>query len=376
MTRIFLIGIFVIAAFGAMPAHAVNKQELKKLQSQLKQEQEQKSVLQKQAQSIESEIKNTRGKLVKTAASIQDNEKELKALNTKIAELEVQKKILDEKLLMDRQSMARLTLAFERLRRVPPEALIARPGAPLQVAQSALLMQQIMPTLYHQAEELKNNIASLQEITDDLGEQKEKAMKATEKLKTEHQELSVLVDKREQLYASTAEDLRERQDNVRRISAEASNLQDLVRRLNDEPKPHKQASVHIKPPKTGQARLPVTGVVSVGYGDPDNFGAASRGITIEGSDEGLVVAPMGGVVRFAGTFKNYGQLVIIEHEKGYHSLIAGLKKIDTVVGQSVAAGEPIGLLNRASNGNKPTLYYELRLNGQPVNPANKFTDIG
>jgi murein hydrolase activator len=370
MFRAFLLGIILLAT----PAYAAD--DLKALKKQLKEENAKQEVLQQQAREIESEIKDTRGKLLKTGASIQENEKDLKRLNSQIAELQVRKKVIDEKLLRDRQSMARLTLALERLRRVPPEALIARPGAPLEAAQSALLMREIMPTLYHQAEELKKNLAELQVITDDLNAKKEKALGTSKKLKAEHDELAVLVDKREHLYTATAEDLQERKANVKRISSEASNLQDLVRRLNDEDRPRKQAGVGVKPPKAGQARLPVTGIITVGYGDPDNFGADSRGLTIEGQDDGLVVAPMGGVVRFAGTFKNYGQLVIIEHDKGYHSLIAGLKKIDTVVGQSVAAGEPIGLLNRASNGSKPTLYYELRLNGQPVNPANKFTDSG
>jgi murein hydrolase activator len=85
---------------------------------------------------------------------------------------------------------------------------------------------------------------------------------------------------------------------------------------------------------------------------------------------------MGGVVRYAGYFKNYGQIIIVEHQKDYHSLIAGLARIDTVVGQSVAAGEPVGVLAKSSSdGGKPTLYYELRLNGEPVNPARKFAGL-
>src|SRR5262249_39069692 len=132
--------------------------------------------------------------------------------------------------------------------------------------------------------------------------------------------------------------------------------------------------VHVAP---GQPRLPVSGIIRTRYDEPDSFGAPSKGITIESRTGALVVAPMGGVVRFAGHFRNYGTIVIIEHQKGYHSLIAGLEKIDTVVGQSVSAGEALGRLHAASSpGEKPALYYELRLNGRPVNPAEKFADLG
>jgi septal ring factor EnvC (AmiA/AmiB activator) len=68
-------------------------------------------------------------------------------------------------------------------------------------------------------------------------------------------------------------------------------------------------------------------------------------------------------------------MVIIEHGKNYHSLVAGLSKIDTVIGQSVMAGEPIGSLGSARSG-RPALYYELRQNGKPINPSRVFADLG
>jgi septal ring factor EnvC (AmiA/AmiB activator) len=68
-------------------------------------------------------------------------------------------------------------------------------------------------------------------------------------------------------------------------------------------------------------------------------------------------------------------MVIIEHKGGYHSLVAGLEKIDTVVGQSVMAGEPLGLLHYPKAQEKPVLYYELRYNGKAVNPARKISGL-
>jgi septal ring factor EnvC (AmiA/AmiB activator) len=129
-------------------------------------------------------------------------------------------------------------------------------------------------------------------------------------------------------------------------------------------------------PSAGAARMPISGVVKVRYNDLDKYGAKSEGIRIEGRHSGLVIAPMAGIVRFAGPFKNYDNMVIIEHENGYHSLVAGLEKVDTLVGQKISAGEPIGKLQSTTNSGKPTLYYELRYKGSAVDPAKKLTDLG
>ena len=112
--------------------------------------------------------------------------------------------------------------------------------------------------------------------------------------------------------------------------------------------------------------MPVSGIIRINYGQQDEIGAPSEGLHIEGRQGGLVVSPMGGIVRYTGPFRRYGQLIIVEHKKGYHSLVAGLARIDTVVGQSLAAGEPIGILGDAN------LYYELRYKGRPVNPSHFF----
>jgi septal ring factor EnvC (AmiA/AmiB activator) len=72
-------------------------------------------------------------------------------------------------------------------------------------------------------------------------------------------------------------------------------------------------------------------------------------------------------VAYAGKFRGYGLLLIIEHSEGYHSLLAGMSRIDVEQGQQVIAGEPVGVIDEG-NG-EPVLYLELRRNGQPINPV-------
>ena len=96
-------------------------------------------------------------------------------------------------------------------------------------------------------------------------------------------------------------------------------------------------------------------------------GARTEGITIETRRAAHVVAVRRGTVVFAGPFRGYGRLLIIEHDEGYHVLLAGLDRIDAVVGDEVLAGEPVGAMTASSN-RTPELYLELRRSGRPINP--------
>ena len=80
-----------------------------------------------------------------------------------------------------------------------------------------------------------------------------------------------------------------------------------------------------------------------------------------------VVAPLAGTVVFAGPFKGYGKLLIIKHGRGYHTLLAGLARIEARVGDKLLSGEPIGAMaTQAGIANQ--LYLELRHSGRPINP--------
>jgi septal ring factor EnvC (AmiA/AmiB activator) len=96
-------------------------------------------------------------------------------------------------------------------------------------------------------------------------------------------------------------------------------------------------------------------------------GLTRKGISIETGTGAQVVVPRDGTVVFAGAFKGYGQLLIIEHVGGYLSLLAGMARIDSAIGQQVLSGEPAGVMGKPGNG-PPVLYVELRREGQPINP--------
>lgn len=121
----------------------------------------------------------------------------------------------------------------------------------------------------------------------------------------------------------------------------------------------------------GEMPFPARGRVVVRFGQTDETQSLSKGISIETRAGGQVIAPYNGQIVFAGPFRGYGLLLIIEHGEGYHTLLAGMTRIDGTVGQHLTTGEPVGVMGQGEG--KPLLYVELRHNGQPVNPLPWLT---
>jgi len=110
-------------------------------------------------------------------------------------------------------------------------------------------------------------------------------------------------------------------------------------------------------------RLPVLGGVVAGMGELSENGVRSRGLTLTTRPGAQVVAPTGGRVVFAGPFKRYGAIVIIDHGKGWTSLVTGLASVSVSVGDRLVQGSPIG---RTGSGADVRVTVELRRAGQPV----------
>jgi septal ring factor EnvC (AmiA/AmiB activator) len=121
----------------------------------------------------------------------------------------------------------------------------------------------------------------------------------------------------------------------------------------------------------GQLTAPVAGSIVRAWGDPTDAGPAT-GISYNAAPDARVVSPCGGRVVFAAPFRSYGNLLIVDCGGGYHAVLAGLQRLDVAVGRGVAIGEPVGVMpgwDPAAGGKRPTLYVELRRDGQPVNPT-------
>jgi septal ring factor EnvC (AmiA/AmiB activator) len=128
----------------------------------------------------------------------------------------------------------------------------------------------------------------------------------------------------------------------------------------------------------GRMELPVAGRILHRFGDDDGTGGTMYGDIVTTQSGAIVTAPADGNVLYAGPFRSYGQLLILDAGDGYHVVLAGLGRISVSLGQSVLAGEPVGLMGEArvastvamdTDSSQPELYVEFRKDGKPVDPA-------
>lgn len=332
---------------------------------------------------LEKELEASKGRLVSTGKSIQDNEWALQKLEKRIAQLEKEKVETENRLEDKKKSSARLLAALHRLRRTPPEALVMQPEAPLQTAQTAMLLKHYLPRLHAEVRALSDDFNKLSSITADLALQRQDSTAKGKALEKERAQLADLLDKKMKIYERKSDDLERQRQDAQRLSEESRDLQDFLQRMERQDTGDRESGYLARKEdtrrpvaKSGKSQLPLYGVILTRFQEPDGFGSPSMGVRIGGRAGALIVAPMDGEVRFAGPFKNYGKLIIIEHANGYHSLIAGFDRIDTVIGHSVSAGEPLGKLQNGSGSGQPVLYFELRHNGKTIDPARKFSDLG
>ncbi len=378
--------LFILCLGLALPAYADNKKEtLKQIEERVAAEKMKQDEIDQKMRSLQSDMKGLKTDLIRTTGLVQKNEKELGGLEKKMTDLGARKNGIIEQISADREALAELIVALERIRRLPPQALVARPGAPLETAQASVVLGAIMPDLNRRANDFRKKLEELQDVEDSLADNKEKLKSSSEKLKENKSRMENLMAERQDNLKSAKTEFDNQAKQVAALSQKASDLKDLIKKIEtqqkkkrakseDAPATGKMRKNKVDESKLGSslaslgdARMPVPGTIAIKYGQPDDIGASSEGLHINARKGSTVVAPMSGVVRYAGPFKSYGSIVLLEHKNNYHSLIAGLGRIDTVVGQSVDAGEPIGTL-----GSTPSLYYELRYNGQPINPARKF----
>ncbi|MFN8703968.1 MAG: murein hydrolase activator EnvC family protein [Rhodospirillales bacterium] len=370
------------AAFGillaASPAYAQNAAErgeqVRQIERQLEQERSRASTLERRAATEQSELEKLQEAARRAAATAMAREDEASNLELRLAEIDAERGMREAAIANRRGEIAALAGALQRLARQPPEALALDPATPLEAARTATLVGAMVGTLERQAHALKNELAALTAARQAHLQTRTALAQSLADLTKERAQLETALAARARAVARLAD---ERGDTAARIARLGRESAELLGRLEPAPAISPQnarANARSAPvsPADLQAlpayRWPVRGRIVENWGQAQPGGQISRGLTIEPREAASLVAPADGTVAFAGTFRGYGQILILEHGGGYHSILAQLSRIDAAVGQTVTAGEPVGRAGIDDRG-MPVLYLELRRNGQPVDPT-------
>ncbi len=359
-------------SFAEEASSASTKSELSRVNSQIKQAQNEHKKLREKAKNVQKEILDVRKKMVAAASSIQEQEESLDRLEQKLEEFETQQSMMKNRLEVRKVQRMRVLAALQSLAFKPTEALIAQPLAPQDTLRSALLLREAVPQLEYSTEGLRKDLNKIASLTTAIRAQYAQIKTMTQRLNEKRRDMNVLIKKKSQLQTAFASESSRAKSRAENLAKQAGDLKELLARLEADSKKHAAVSQKTDLPTgafmaaKGRIPYPVKGNIVKKYGDPTEAGITSKGITIRTRPNAQVISPYDGTVLFAGPFRGYGQLIIIEHGDGYHTLLAGIGRLDTSVGQSLLAGEPVGIMVAQS---KPTLYIELRKNGQPINPA-------
>ncbi len=408
------------AAWGPARADDTPRAQLDAVQKQIEQSKQQQQTFAQQSAALAAEIERLRAQQVAAAQSAQAHEAALTRLEAQRAKLTLDIKAKGAELQRRRREQQAVLTALLHLARNPPIGLALADGAPIDLLRGGILMGAAVPPLVERAQRLGIEIQTLNDLQDQLREAEAQHRIEADALGKEQTRLAALASQKTALQQRASRGAAASAQQVQHLAAQASDLKDLIARAEAaerarEAREAREAEARRKreaeaaqlaaaaapPPNAragnghgpeqpavaaapalpdptrpagfrpfsqamGRMVLPAAGEMVTGFGSAGASGESSKGITIATRPGAEVVAPFDGRVVFAGAFRGYGQILIIRHGDGYHSLVAGLDRIDSTVGQWLVAGEPIGRMSAGEA--RPRLYLELRHDGQPINP--------
>jgi len=380
------IALALISGAAAEPGLNEGEDRLRTVEDAIAAEEERLKSLNLQAQDLTLEIDRLQLELVDAAAEVQRQETELAQLDREVQALESTRTSKLAALADQRTDLGALLAALQRLSLQPREALILGYQSPQDMVLSAELLNYALPGMQAKAGRLKQELEDIQHLRDDADTRRREIAAATESLRGVREGIKRLVELKAGLRRTTDEERAAAAQRVQELATQAKDLQELLAALpaipvtpEITPEEGSTATAPLivrlqRPPdlkdfprKRDGVVPPVVGRLVANFGQTTAEGTISQGIVIETVPGAQVVAPHDGQAVFRGPFRSYGELLIIEHTNGYHTLLAGLGRTDVVVGQWLLAGEPVGVMDVLQSG-RPRLYLEFRRYGTPVDP--------
>ncbi|MDD3181462.1 MAG: peptidoglycan DD-metalloendopeptidase family protein [Alphaproteobacteria bacterium] len=326
--------------------------------------------LEQKQKATEDEIDDLRKKLIAATSEMQRKQSDQEDLAIRLSALEKETALRAAVLAESRNRLAALTSALLELSRVPPELFLLHESSPEEHIHRTILLKSLLPRLQEETNIIAEEITNFEELQKQTSSQKKLLKSAQQNLEWQRHNLDQLVRTRQGFLQKTAGEKAALAKQLENLSSEAQDLRQLMEKVSN---PSWSRTVgkgtQGKTPslKSGLKR-PVAGRIIRDYGEKDDFGVASDGVTYLAGAGSPIVAPQSGRVVFAGPFKGYGQIIILQHAGGFHSFLSGFSRIDAETGQNVEAGEPLGVLPSKAEG-KPELYFEWRKKNDPIDPT-------
>jgi septal ring factor EnvC (AmiA/AmiB activator) len=403
--RVLAVGALIVLSGAGRAAEESERtqQQLQAVEDALRNAKARAEELGHQADAAAARIADLQAQTAAVAQRAQDSESTLSQLEEELRKLEKSEAATRADLMGEQSRLVDSLAAMQRLSMQPREAMILRPGAPIDTVRSAMLLRVAVSALQERASALRQGLDRLRDLRVEIARRRAGQESSAAALRAENERLAGLLQQMQEAQQSAAAEREETGRRLEALSARSKDLRDLLDKLEGErktqeakerqeaalpppaaspeapPSAEPEASVpRASPAATRRIRafptdgkgvvLPARGRLVERFGEPGAAGFKNRGIALQTRAGADVVAPFDGQVVFRGPFSGYGEILLIAHRGGYYTVLAGLGRTVATVGQWLVAGEPVGMMGPSDAGN-PKLYVELRRGDDPIDPA-------
>jgi murein hydrolase activator len=388
---------------------ATQEMQLRGVEDTMRASEDQRRRIEADIETIRADRARLNAALIDTTAKVQDTERQIDAGKARLATLEGSENALHRSLDSRRGVIADVLAVLQRMGRSPPPAILVRPQDMTQAIRAAMLLGAVLPDLKAETVALAQDLDELAELRKSIAAENESLGQRAAGLATDKERLTALVAARQQSLTDAEQALGSERDRAAELARQAVSLKELIARMESEIGPAKNAAAasraadqaaaaevqsrasalgakdpaRLRPAVAfadvkGQVALPAAGAIVKGFGAPDAFGGAEKGVSIATPVAATVASPIDGWIAFSGPYRTYGQLLIINAGAGYYMVLAGMDRINVGVGQFVLAGEPVASMGNGSartaaaaaiGAEQPILYIELRKDGTAIDPG-------
>jgi len=345
--------------------------------------------------------------LIDIAAQVRGIETRIGDAEARLRPLDTREQQIKDSLDSRRVEIVEVLAALQRAGRRAPPALLVRPEDALQSLRTAMLLGAVVPELRARAEKLAADLSELIALRKAIASERDHLAVDRDKLREDQTRLAALIDERQRKQSAIEKDMEAEGARALALSRQVDSLQGLIGKMEQDLKSAAKAAAAaslqgapaplnngkpnlggLKDPARlspaiafasakGLLALPVNGVKIREFGGSDGAGGVEKGISLTTRAGAQVTTPCDGWVVYAGPFRSYGQLLILNAGGGYHVLIAGMERISVNIGQFVLTGEPVATMGTrsqvasilAANASQPVLYIEFRRDGTPIDPG-------
>jgi septal ring factor EnvC (AmiA/AmiB activator) len=363
---------------------------------------EQQAKLKAEIAAIGADRSKLNEQLIDVADKVREVEDRVGEAETRLQPLDAREREIRASLISRRSEVVEVLAALQRAGRRTPPALLVRPEDALQSLRTAMLLGAVVPELRTRAAKLANDLGELVALRKMITSERDRLGVNRDSLKGDQTRLAALIDERQRQQASIERDMEAEGARAIAFSRQVDSLQGLIAKMEQDVRSAAKAAAAANqqsgsgktdpaalknPSRTSPAiafalakglfKLPVNGTKIHDFGGSDGAGGVQRGISLATRPGAQVTTPCDGWVVYAGPFRSYGQLLILNAGGGYHVLIAGMERISVNIGQFVLTGEPVATMGTrsqvasilAANASQPVLYIEFRKDGTPIDPG-------